>query len=108
VRGELDPRTSVGVRTGRYLYVHNTGRIREIYDLWNDPNQWKNLAVNDRWMHTHRRIVAALGSAWAAAADCAGVEECDKPLPGILQVDAATSRQRTIRWHEAIDRTYRG
>ncbi|TYL50134.1 sulfatase-like hydrolase/transferase [Nocardioides sp. BGMRC 2183] len=100
-----DPRTSIGVRTARYLYVRHRSGEREIYDNWRDPQQWDNLAVDRRWMAEHSDVVDALQQAWSSVKDCAGTG-CEAPLPSLLQVDAATNTDQTDRFYDYFERYY--
>ena len=73
-------RFSLGVRTGRYLYVEHHSGERELYDLDTDPQQFDNLVDEPRMA----RVVRLLAHELRLLRDCRGVE-CRRPLPPELQ-----------------------
>ncbi len=73
-------RFSIGVRTGRYLYVdHATGDI-ELYDLRRDPRQFDNLAEDPRY----QGLVRTFSRELERLRDCSG-PGCREPLPPRLR-----------------------
>ncbi|WP_067822638.1 sulfatase family protein [Actinomadura kijaniata] len=55
-----------GLRTDRYLYLEYVTRERELYDLWTDPHQLRNLAGTDP---VEPRLASWLGRLRACAAE---------------------------------------
>ena len=73
-------RYSLGVRTGRYLYVEHHSNERELYDLKTDPQQFDNVVDEPRMA----RVVRLLARELRLLRDCVGAE-CRRPLPPVLQ-----------------------
>ena len=73
-------RYSLGVRTGRYLYVEHHDGERELYDLRRDPRQFDNVVDEPRMA----RVVRLLARELRLLRDCKGAE-CRQPLPPALQ-----------------------
>jgi hypothetical protein len=73
-------RYSLGVRTGRYLYVEHHDGERELYDLRTDPRQFDNVVDEPRMA----RVVRLLARELRLLRDCKGAE-CRRPLPSVLQ-----------------------
>lgn len=95
------PRTSIGVRTGRYSYVrHRTGET-ELYDLWRDPAQLRNVAGTA----SYARDEGLLGRVWWRLRDCAGAG-CGQLLPPPLRVGPDALAEHTRAWWAAMERTY--
>jgi hypothetical protein len=92
--GILDPRTGIGLHTGRYDYVRYSDGEKELYDLWTDPNEWNNLMVQPAWVSSHQSLLASLNSVWNQTKDCVG-RSCYPTLPPDLAVDRA---QGTAHW----------
>ncbi|MDH2413661.1 sulfatase-like hydrolase/transferase [Nocardioides sp. CER19] len=105
VAAGVDPRDSVGVRTSRYVYVRYRDSEIEIYDLWNDPKQWSNLAKNAGWMRANAGVVSALQAAVAELRYCAGTS-CHPRLPASLSAPAATNASKTAAYWRTIAREY--
>lgn len=99
--GFAGPRTSIGVRTGRYSYIRNRTGEDELYDLWRDPVQETNVAGTP----SYRRVERELRGVWWRLRDCAG-EECQVRLPEILRVEADALRRHTRGYWRAMERTY--
>jgi arylsulfatase A-like enzyme len=94
-------RTSIGVRTGRYSYVrHRTGET-ELYDLWHDPAQLRNVAGTP----AYRSDEELLGRVWWRLRNCAGAV-CQQLLPPPLRVGPEELAARTSGWWAAMERTY--
>ena len=104
--GIADPRTSVGVRTGRYAYLRYVDGESEIYDLWKDPREWHNLAADPRWVRRHSALRAQLATTWRTLYACAGPSVCDPRLPADLSVGAAENERHTLRWQDEQQRAY--
>lgn len=45
-----------GVRTQRWKYIHNEGQVDELYDLESDPEERRNLAVQERYRAVRRQM----------------------------------------------------
>ncbi|MGZ4597769.1 MAG: sulfatase-like hydrolase/transferase, partial [Actinomycetes bacterium] len=103
--GIVDPRTAVGLHTGRYYYLRYADGERELYDLWNDPDEWTNLAAGRSWLTAHRSLLGALDTAWRRLKDCAG-SACSARLPSELVVDRAQNATRWQRWWCTMDAQY--
>jgi arylsulfatase A-like enzyme len=73
-------RFSIGVRTGRYLYVEHASHERELYDLRTDPQQFDNVVDEPRMA----RVVRLLARELDLLRDCVGAA-CRVPLPPALQ-----------------------
>ncbi|MGZ8736068.1 MAG: sulfatase family protein [Nocardioides sp.] len=73
-------RFSVGVRTGRYLYVEHVSKERELYDLRTDPQQFDNVVDEPRMARVARLLARELDR----LRDCVGAE-CRVPLPPVLR-----------------------
>lgn len=104
--GVADPRTAIGLRTGRYTYVEYRNGERELYDLWTDPHQEANLLADGRWEAAHPGEARALQRAWEKLAFCAGAAECKAPLPEELVVDGETNRRESRKWLARMAATY--
>ena len=74
-------RFSIGVRTGRYLYVEHASHERELYDLKTDPRQFVNVVDKPRMAHVVRLLARELDR----LKDCVG-PECRQPMPPTLQM----------------------
>lgn len=75
-------RFSIGVRTGRYLYVdHATGDV-ELYDMRRDPRQFDNLAHEPGY----RGLTRTLARELERLRDCGG-PGCREALPPRLRTD---------------------
>ncbi|WP_182526726.1 sulfatase family protein [Nocardioides dongkuii] len=99
--GFAGPRTSIGVRTGRYSYVRNRAGTHELYDLWRDPLQLRNV-YGERSYRADQRL---LQEVWWRLRNCRGAG-CRVRLPESLQLDAASLGRRTRAYWRAVDRTY--
>lgn len=94
-------RTSIGVRTARYSYVrHRTGET-ELYDLWRDPAQLRNVAGTPAYRVDER----LLSGVWWRVRSCAGAG-CRPLLPARLRVGPQELAERTRSWWDAMERTY--
>jgi arylsulfatase A-like enzyme len=103
--GVIDPRTAIGVRTGRWLYVRYVAGDVEIYDLRADPLQWSNLASDQRWMADHAALLADLASVWKQVRYCVGAA-CRPRLPAGLAVAAGENGADGRRYWRTIANTY--
>jgi arylsulfatase A-like enzyme len=103
--GVPDPRTSIGLRTGRWLYVRYVAGDVEIYDLRTDPLQWDNLASKWSWTKEHRDLIDALESVWEQLRDCQG-SGCSPRLPAMLTTDAAANATATATYWRTLASTY--
>jgi N-acetylglucosamine-6-sulfatase len=101
----VDPRDSVGVRTSRWVYVRYRDGEIEIYDLWNDPKQWTNLAKSATWMRDNASLVGALQSVVAELRYCKG-DTCHPRLPAALSTSASSNSTRTTTYWRTLARDY--
>ncbi|HVK29204.1 MAG TPA: sulfatase-like hydrolase/transferase [Nocardioides sp.] len=95
-----DRRTSIGIRTARFSFT----RYRdggELYDLLLDPRQDRN-AYDDP---AYAAVRATLDVLWRQLKDCRGAS-CRTPLPADLAADAATNRETTSSYWQAIRAAY--
>jgi len=74
--GRHDPRYSVGIRTSRYLYVHNASEENELYDLVRDPGELTNRIDMPAYRDQQRMLAGVL----KRTRDCVGAQ-CRAPLP---------------------------
>jgi N-acetylglucosamine-6-sulfatase len=79
-RGFTDARTSIGIRTARYLFVRYANGDRELYDLDEDPNELRNVVGRPRYADEVRQLARI----WRAYKDCVG-PACTRPLPVALR-----------------------
>jgi hypothetical protein len=103
--GIVDPRTYIGFRTGRWLYVRYDDAEAELYDLWTDPAEWNNLAARPGWTRRHAKLMADLDRVWRQTRNCTG-RACYAPLPRSLRVSAAQSRSHTKAFWASMARLY--
>lgn len=103
--GVEDPRTAIGVRTGRWLYVRYVAGDAEVYDLRTDPLEWSNLASDRRWMSDHADLLADLETAWKQVRYCVGAT-CRPRLPSSLAAGAAENRTEGRRYWRTVAATY--
>ncbi len=97
-RGFGDPRTSIGIRTGRYSYIRTRRGGHELYDLVRDPLQNENVFGR----RGYRTDQAALDDVWLRLRNCAGAE-CQVQLPASLQTDALQQGRITrYYWREVL------
>jgi arylsulfatase A-like enzyme len=75
-------RYSVGLRTGRYLYVEHADGERELYDLRTDPQQFRNVVDEPG----RAGLVRALARELDRLRDCSGAS-CRTPMPARLRTD---------------------
>lgn len=96
--GIPDVRTSIGVRTARWLYVRYVAGDVEIYDLSQDPLQDHNLAASSTWLRTHGDLLRDFESVWRQVRYCTG-SACHARLPASLAVSAQANAVDTeIYW----------
>lgn len=99
--GFRGPRTSIGVRTGRFVLIrHQTGE-QELYDLWRDPGEMTNQHGAPSYAEEER----LLEQVWWRLRNCAGAD-CLDPLPPELRVDVDDLSRETQEWWRAMERTY--
>lgn len=98
--GLLDPRTGIGLHTGRYYYLRFADGEKELYDTWTDPNEWSNLMSDPSWVATHGDLLTSLDAVWGETSTCAGAG-CHPALPADLVVDRATNAARSAAWWNA-------
>jgi N-acetylglucosamine-6-sulfatase len=79
-RGFTDARTSIGIRTARYLFVRYANGDRELYDLDEDPNELRNVVGRPRYADEVRQLARI----WRNYKDCVG-PTCTRPLPVALR-----------------------
>ena len=85
-----DARTTIGIRTARWKYIHYNDGDGELYDLQHDPNELYS-HYNDP---AYATIQAELAKVWLAHKDCAGAS-CLVPLPRDLQLTPSQTRVMT-------------
>ena len=77
--GRPDTRFAIGIRTHRYLYVHLATGQQELYDLRDDPRQYRNLVGSPGYADTLRLLQRQLARMRA----CDG-RECSAVMPAAL------------------------
>lgn len=106
VRGGLvDPRTGIGLHTGRYYYLRYADGEKELYDVWADPNEWNNLMADRAWVRGHGSLLAALNSVWNTTKNCTG-SACYPTLPTALAVDRAQNTAQWSTWWRTMNTEY--
>jgi arylsulfatase A-like enzyme len=103
--GIADPRTAIGFRTGRWLYVRYVAGDVEIYDLRADPLEWDNLASDRRWMSDHADLLDDFEEVWRQVRYCQGAA-CRPRLPAGLVAGASENRADAKRYWRTVASTY--
>lgn len=103
--GIADPRTSIGIRTARWMYVRYVDGELELYDLREDPLEWDNLASHPDWMRQHEELVDALAGVWKQVRYCTG-SRCHPPLPAELAEDADDDASATRSYWRTVAAEY--
>lgn len=96
-----DRRSYIGVRTARYSYIRNRAGKDELYDLWADPRQQRNVIAR----RSYRGARTALSAVWRDVHSCRA-SRCGVDLPASLQADAAELRRLTQRYWQVVRDAY--
>jgi hypothetical protein len=96
-----DRRTTIGLRTARWLYVRYDDGDGELYDLDRDPNELQNVFGKPRY-HT---VQHELGRLWWRYKNCRGAG-CRVPLPANLRRGPAQDRTDTDQQSLGVERRY--
>jgi arylsulfatase A-like enzyme len=103
--GIVDPRTGIGLHTGRFYFVRYDDGEAELYDLHRDPDEWHNLMSRPAWLRRHHRLIRQLDLLWTGIRNCSG-RRCHPVLPHDLTLDAAQNRAETEGWWHAMRLEY--
>jgi arylsulfatase A-like enzyme len=96
-----DPRTTIGIRTARWMYVRYVDGDGELYDLDRDPNELTNRFDSPRYAS----VQARLDRVWQRFKDCRGAG-CRARLPPSLRRGPHQEQVETDQQSRGVERRY--